>query len=231
MEDFSRSSFIPKEASGATPSRVRRRRTFHVLGFIATTMLIGSLALSGGVYFLKISAEKNLKSAKDSLNNQKSLFKSESISEVREFDRRLQAAELLLVNHISPLKIFAALEKDTLHRVQFTNFSIEHNPTFEVLVNLEGTTPEFKSLALQEIQFSLSPILRNVTFSQLATSDTAAANTDSKPTSLGVTFSLKGSLAPSAISYDGTTPSSPQQVSSDESIFNSAVLGESITVE
>lgn len=230
MADFSHSSFIPKETSGATPNRVRRRRTFHVIGFVATTMLIGSLALAGGVYFLKTSAQKNLQAAKDSLIAQKSLFKAESIAEVREFDRRLQAAELLIQNHISPLRIFAALEDETMQKIQFTTFTIEHTPTFEVLLELQGTTPEFKTLALQEIEFSLNSILKNITFSQVATNDNAGADTKTASAGSAVTFSLKGTLLPSEILYTGTTPSASQQVRADTT-FNSAVLGETITIE
>ncbi len=230
MADFSRSSFIPKETSGAVPNRVRRRRTFHIIGFIATTMLIGSAALAGGVYFLKSSAQKGLEDAKQSLIEQDNLIKEESIAEVRDFDRQLKAAKLLINNHISPLKIFAALEKETKQKVQFTSFEVEHTPTLEVLVNLEGTTPEFKSLALQEIQFSENSILRNVVFSEVATNDSSAASEKSASADSSITFTLKGVLSPDSIPYDGVTPITVVQ-NDTSALFNSAVLGESITTE
>jgi hypothetical protein len=228
MADFSNATFIPKEFPGSMPGRTRRRRTFHIFGFIASTMLIGSLALAGGVYFLTTSAQKNLESAQKTLNEQKSLFKNESIAEVRNFDRRLQAADLLIQNHISPLKLFAALEKATMERVQFTSLSIEHDPTFEVLVQLDGTTPEFKTLALQEVQFSLDSVLQNIVFSQVSTNDGAQANGKSSGSS--VAFSLKGTFSPSDILYDGSTPNTARKVTT-ESLFTSAVLGEHISTE
>jgi len=230
MADFSRSSFIPKETTGAVPSRVRRRRTFHIFGFIATTMLVGSLALAAGVYFLKTSAQKGLDDAKQSLIEQDNLFKQESISEVREFDRKLKAAELLINNHISPLKIFAALEKETKQKVQFTAFEVEHTPTLEVILNLQGTTPEFKSLALQEITFSENGVLRDVVFSEVSTNDGSSPDRKSASADSSINFNLKGTLSPDTIPYDGVTPTTI--ISADtNALFTSAVLGDSITIE
>jgi hypothetical protein len=232
MAGFSRSSFIPKETSAAIPNRVRRRRTFHVFSFISTAVLIGSLALAAGVFFLKRSSATSLIEAQQALIDQKNLFKQESINEVRGFARRLQAAELLIQNHISPLWFFSELEKDTMQKVQFSSIGFEHTPAFEVLVTLTGVTPEFKTLALQEIQFSLNSILKGITFSQVATNEGSASkegDEDDTETTSGVTFSLEGTFEPSSILYDGSTHSSGLTLST--ALFQSAVLGESITSE
>jgi hypothetical protein len=236
MVDIPRSSFIPKEGTGLTPGRVRRTRTFHIFGFIATISLVGSLLSAGFVYFLKSSADSNLASAKQALIDQKNLFNPESIAEVREFDRRLQAAGLLIKNHISPLKIFAALEERTKQRIQFTSFTLEHTPAFEVIVSLDGTTPEFKTLALQESSFADDTLLKDVLFSQVSTSDSTEGGGSA---SQSITFSLKGSLDTSRLLYDGTVPPSVSDtaflqveealIAVDPSLTDSAVLGESIT--
>lgn len=239
MVDIPRSSFIPKEADGMTPGRVRRRRTFHVFGFLATALLIGSLITAGAVYFLKNTAQTNLEKSKQTLNEQKSLFNPESIAEVREFDRRLQAASLLIKNHISPLRVFDAVEKVTKQKVQFTNFELTHTPALEVMVSLQGTTPEFRTLALQEASLAEDSILKNVAFSEVSATD------DNKGVTGGgrsVNFSLEGIINPSLIQYNGQTlTSSPQKsfVQSGNDIVaveggaldtnTEAVLGESIT--
>ncbi len=233
MADIGRSSFIPKETAGLTPSKIRRKRTFHVFGFIATSMLVSSLALAGGVYFLKSSAEKQLGEARQALNEQKNLFKSEQITEVREFDRRLQVAEALLQNHIAPLKIFAALERDTKQSVQFTKFALEHTPTREMLLTLEGITPEFKSLALQELQFGENTILKEVTFSQVAINDEVEGVIGRM-----VAFSLGGVVDLGNVRYDGTPVFTPEPVAFTEtgdtlSVADGSpiVLGDAITTE
>ncbi len=229
MAGFSRSSFIPKETSGVVPNRVRRLRTFHVFNFIASALLIGALALAGGVLYLSKSAKSKLVEAQQALNDQKNLFKQENIDEVRSFARRLQGAELLIQNHISPLWIFSELEKDTMQKVQFSSIKIEHTPTFEVKLTLEGVTPEFKTLALQEIQLSLNSILKDITFSQVATNDGNASKEGDAASASGVSFSLEGTFAPSRILYDGSAHSSG--LTASNALFESAVLGESITSE
>lgn len=195
--DIGRSSFIPKETAGMTPSKIRRRRTFNFFGFLATTTLIGSLIFAGGVYFFQSIATAKLQSAQLALNEQKSLFKPEDIAEVREFDKRLQAATELLRNHVAPLKIFAALEENTKKNIQLTSFTLEHTPSLEMVVSIEGTTPEFKTLALQELQFADTQLLRDIVFKEVKTVD------DENATPM-ITFSLEGVVDTSLVHYDGT---------------------------
>jgi hypothetical protein len=210
MVDIPRSSFIPRESSGMTPGKVRRTRTFHVFGFIATTMLIGSLVTAGGVYLLDRSAQNNLVEAKQNLQKLKDDIKEEHVAEIREFDRRVQAADLLIRNHISPLRIFDALEKYTKQKVQFTGFTLEHSPSLEVIVEIQGKTPEFKTLALQEASFGADTLLKNIVFSEVSTSD--GAETEEGGTGeRSVLFSLKGVLDTSKVLYDGNTKRSIEQ--------------------
>ncbi len=234
MADIGRSSFIPKESGGMTPGKMRRRRTFHVFGFISTTMLVGSLVLAGGVYFLKSTADSGLEDAQTALRDQKNLFKPENIAEVREFDRRLQAAELLLKNHVAPLKIFTALEEETKQKIQFTEFELEHTPELEMILTLTGSTPEFKTLALQELQFGDDQVLRNILFNEVASDDDEGEGSGDR----SITFSLKGTIDPALVRYDGTPARTTQQVSftEDTSALTvegegaRAVLGESVSL-
>ncbi len=199
MADIGRSSFIPKEAGGFTPGNMRRKRTFHVFGFLSAILLIGSLILGVGVYVLKSAAERELASSKQMLSEQKDVFKPEYINEVRQFDRRLQAAEALMRNHVAPLKVFVALEEETKQKVQFTSFNLSHNPSAEVILELQGVTPEFSSLALQEIQFSDSQMLKDIVFEGVAFSEAEDV------TERMVSFSLKGILDTNELLYDGTS--------------------------
>ncbi len=221
MVDNPRSSFIPRESSGMVPGKVRRTRTFHVFGFIATTLILASIVTAGGVYFLNKSADSNLIKAQEALSAKKSLINPASIAEIRQFDRQVQAANLLIKNHISPLQIFAALEEYTKQKIQFTSFALEHTPELEVLVELEGETFEFKTLALQESGFGADTLLKNVVFNEVTTSDGEQSDGDDSG-ERKVLFSLKGILDPTAILYDGNSKRSAEQVSyieNGESLF------------
>jgi hypothetical protein len=244
MVDIPRSSFIPKETSGLTPDRVRRGRTFHVFGFVGTAILVGSLLSAGIVYFLRTSASNDLEQAKLSLNEQKGLFEPGRVSEIREFDRRLQAAEILLKNHVSPSRIFAALEEKTKHRIQFTAFGFERTSESEALVTLAGKTEEFKTLALQEQDFENDAILKNVAFSEVGTEAEGESGEEAEGASAprGIVFTLTGNVESGAMQYDGRPLSMTPQThyievdntlvavdSSFTSLEGGAVLGESIT--
>lgn len=233
MADISRSSFIPKEAPGLTPTRVRRKRTLHVFGFVATTLLVGSLALAAGAYFLESSAKGKLSDAKQSLIEQKNLFQPEHIQEIREFDQRLKIGSVLIENHIAPLKIFAALEAATKQSVQLTSFALEHTPSREMIVTLMGTTPEFESLALQEIEFGDNRTLKNIAFSEVAVNEA----TEDNPRRM-VAFTLEGTIDLAEVRYDGLPVFTPKPVVFEETgdvlsveEGDTQVLGAAITRE
>jgi hypothetical protein len=237
MADIGRSSFIPKETAGLTPSSMRRKRTFHVFGFLSTALLVGSLVLTVGVYFLERSAVNQLASAKEELAKQKVLFNPSSIDELRAFDHRLHAAETLMGQHIAPLKVFAALESATKQKIQFTSFSLTRQPGQEIFLSLGGLTKEFKSLALQELQFGETQVLKDVIFKEVSLGGEGEETTVASADERNVTFSLEGTLDPALIKYDGSPVfAAPTAfIETDGSLAvgegDAAVLGEAITLE
>jgi len=200
MADIPRSTFIPREGN-MMPSRVKRRKTFHIVGFVSSALLFGSLLSAGFAYFLHTGAMKSLSDAQTALDQQKDSFKPENISEVREFDRKLEAAEVLLRSHISPLKLLSALERETKVRVQFTNFLLNVGEDGKVKVSLTGVTPEFRILALQERGFENDPLLKHIQFKEVST--TEAGGNGAFPGQRLVTFTLDGTIDPALIRYDG----------------------------
>lgn len=224
MTEVPRSSFIPKEAPGMMPARVRRRHTFQVFDIVATGLLIGALLLAGAAFFMKFSAEKQKNAVLEKIAEQ-GQFNEQAITEIQQFDRKLKAAEGLLKNHISPLKIFNALELRTKNRVQFTQFMFEHTPSLDASLTVTGGTQEFKTLALQSLQFSTDPILQGLLVSALqAEADSAVENKEGNRHA--VTFSMTGSIPQSVILYDpefrGTNAGNmlPAPVSVTDSVSN-----------
>lgn len=212
MVDIPRSSFIPKETSAAIPTRVRRRRTFHVFSFLASTLLIVSLLLAAGTYLYKINAEKNQAAIKEQLSLQRGLFNEAQLLEIREFDRRLRAATFLLNNHLAPSKVFAALERETMNRIQFTKFSYKYNYPIDIILTLDGDTREFKTVALQAREFAAEPLFASSIFSNLGTAAVAqlSGGSGAPPTTSGVHFTVEGSVDQSLLKYEApaTLPTS-----------------------
>lgn len=204
MADIPRSSFIPNGSLNMTPETVRRKRTFHVFGFLGTALLVGSLLSAGFVFFLHASSQSKLDAAQRELSAQKELFDADKVREIKEFDRRLKVATILLKNHISPLHLFTALEAETKKRIQFTSFALERTSMNEVLVSLVGRTEEFKILALQEIGFTSDSLLKNIIFSEVATFEESSTEEGGNSLERGITFTLRGSVDASLLRYDGT---------------------------
>lgn len=169
MAEVQRSSFIPRQAAGSVPSRVRRKRRFHVFGFIATAFLLASVILAVGLMFYKDYVAATLESEKKALEEERKRFNEGNIASVTELDRRIAAAYYVLDNHIAPSKIFDVLELTTKDRVQFTNFDFTRRPSGDVTLTIEGSTPEFKTVALQALQFGRDPLMKDSVFTQLGT--------------------------------------------------------------
>jgi hypothetical protein len=209
MVDIPRSSFIPRETASAVPSRVKRRRTFHFFGFLATVIFVCSLALAAGVFFYEKTAEKALATEKFKLIEQKGKFDETRVNEVRAFDRKIRAASLLLDLHITPSKLFSTLEAETMARIQLTNFQLEYEPGYELIVSMQGGTEEFKTVALQALQFGKGTLLDQISFTEIGTSQTIAPSAGATGATSGsnnnkVQFTVETVIPHAVLRYDGS---------------------------
>lgn len=223
MAEIPRSSFIPKQSGSAIPATMRRRKTFGVFNFLASFMLLVSLVLAGGAYFYKEINIKRLDQAKQLVADEEKKFGSEKLNEIRNFNRQLLAVKFLLDRHIAPLKIFNALEFATMQRVQFKDFSLEYDPLMsEALVTMTGDTEEFKTVALQTVQFEGRPLLKDVLVTELGSeegksgeSDDVAAGNNGK-----INFTVKGKIPLDLLRYEGKSiteqPSNPSSLNSPD---------------
>lgn len=209
MADSPRSSFIPKQATSAVSSRTNPRKRFNVFGLIATVLLLGALVLAGGTYFFKNYTLQQLEAEKVRLADARGKFNEADIVAVRELDRKLNAANFLLERHISPSKIFDTLELTTKTTVQFAGFSLQRLPSDDVSITLIGATEEFKSVALQKMQFGSDPIFSSSIFTELASNalvideegiQEASEEAQDIP---GVSFNVTGTVAASRLRYSG----------------------------
>ncbi len=228
MAEIPSSSFIPRQNQSAVPTRIRRRRTFSIFSFISTTLLLGSLILSGGAYLYKSRVEAHLADVKAELTAQEGLFNDASIHSVQIFDRKIRAAKHLLQNHIAPSKIFTALEKTTMDRIQYVGLDFTYDPGFEAEINVIGGTEEFKTVALQALAYGnealdTSALFKNAIFSEIGTAETASVDSDSESgnesKAHAVNFSIIGIVAPALLQYDGVyAPVSAYEVPSQDMV-------------
>ncbi len=208
MAEIPRSSFIPKQSGSAIPATMQRRKNFSVFNFLASVILVASLAVAGGSYFYKGITQKRLDGAKQSLIDEKRKFGDEKLNEVRDFNRQLLAVKFLLDQHIAPTKIFKVLEFATMQRIQFNNFKFEYDPVVgDALVTVQGGTEEFKTVALQAMKFGDQPILNEVMFSELGSSDVSSDSVEEgnqkESDPQAVVFTVTGIIPLNLLQYDG----------------------------
>lgn len=208
MAEAPRSSFIPKQTKTAVSSRVHKKKHFNTLSLVSTIVLIASLVFAGGTYFYRDYLQKELEEEKQALTDERGRFSESDIASIRELDRQFAAAEYLLSNHLAPSKIFDALELTTKETVQFTSFSLARLSGQEVSLTVGGATEEFKSIALQALEFGDEPLLENMVFTQFSNNqETDAASEEdadvAAPEAPQVTFNVEGDILPGLLLYDG----------------------------
>lgn len=207
MQEIPRSSFIPKQSGSAIPAIIRRRRKFSVFSFIATLIFITSLVVAFGTYYYKGTTERRLDEAKKALSEEETKLGPDRLKEVRDFNRQLLAARFLLDQHLAPTKIFKVLEQTTMQRVRFEGFSFEYDPANrDAMVTLQGSTEEFKTVALQGDRYEDQPILAESIFSEFALigagsiPEEGIANANPKQS---VSFAVSGEIPIETLKYEG----------------------------
>lgn len=206
MAYIPRSSFIPKETSGAIPMQAKKRQTVHLFSLISTILLVCSLVGVGGIFLFKGFLNKQLDGAKVSLNAVSSNKDTQKkMEEIQLYDNRLTVAQSLLDNHIAPSRIFSLLEGSTKETIQFQSLEFTYDPGFEATLTLGGNTKEFSSVALQKMQF-----IKDELFSNFIVQGISSASEDSKTGKTGevvsvgkVKFSVKGVFKQESMSYTG----------------------------
>ncbi len=214
MAYIPRSSFIPKEASGAIPMQVQKKRTVRIFSLLASALLITSVASAIGAFLYKDYALGQLETAKAELQTVSAESNNEdNIAEIRTYDQKLKIAKSLLDNHIAPSRIFAELESTTKENVQFDAFELTYDPGFEVELKLGGNTRELSAIALQNTQFAKEGIFSDFKIEDinapiintLSTDPEVVTNTD-----VTNTFTVTALFNKRNIAYEGrNTPTSP----------------------
>lgn len=179
MEPQFQTSFIPKkpltqEVNSKAPTRV------SLLNFISTVFFIGTLVVSGFLYFYISSLNTKIANLKANLEQEKQSFDYETIETMQVLSKRIQGAKEILSNHIAVSPLFSLIENITLKTVQYTKFdySTEDINGGNIKVSLSGVAPGYKSIGLQEEEFTKSRYIKNPVFKNLTLGDRGQVSFD-----------------------------------------------------
>ena len=168
MEPKFRTSFIPKKAL-ATASNIQKKRG----GFLGTIMLLaliialGAVILSVGAFLYQQILEVNITRKSETLERARAAFEPTLIEELVRIDSRIESAETILYQHITPSVLFESLEDLTLKSVQFQDFSLTRVSDDRISISMKGVANNFRGVALQADVFGKSKLIREPIFSNL----------------------------------------------------------------
>ncbi len=182
---------------GTVPARApRRRKHFNVFGFIGMVVFLCGVILAVGVFVYKDLSQRELESTKAELQEIKNSFSQSDIQNIRELDRRIKVANVLLAQHLAPSMIFDMLEARTQEDISFTEFSYERRPSGSVEMVLNGEALRFNTVALQGRQFASAAALESAIFS-----DINVGGEGGEESNANITFTVTSELNESAIGY------------------------------
>ena len=172
MDQNFQTSFIPKRA--LAEDRVERPKSVSVFLFFATIIFVASIAGAGFVFFSKTSLTNQVTQMQADLKKAESAFEGDFIQQLQIMDKRINAANSVLANHIAVSPIFAELQTATLKSIQYTKFSYTvagSGTTANITVQMSGQSQSYTAIALESAQLAQNKYIKNPIFSNLTPND------------------------------------------------------------
>lgn len=227
MDQNFQTSFIPKKA--LAEDRVERPKSVSIFLFLGTILLIASIIGAGFVYFYKTTVERKIVQQKADLQKAEGAFEGDFIQELQTIDRRINAANEVLSNHIIVSPIFDALSQSTLKSIQFTKFSynvVGSGSSAEVRVQMSGRATGYTAVAIESDELTKNKYIKDPVFSNLNLDDQG-----------NILFELTFSVDPKLVLFNeviakqmsGTTDTTTTQVAPPVDQNQGAVSFPSIT--
>ena len=196
MEKDIQTSFIPKQSLSRD---ARPTQSIGLFLLMALVVLIVALLFLGGAYFYRyrLTDEINHPCSSvsgnelegcgllPSLEKRRQSLREDLIAGFELLDKQLRLADEIIKQHTTLLPALSFIEGETLKSIKYTSFS-----QTGVDLNLNGVAKNYEGVALQSIELSKNPLIKDFIFS--------GVNADQQG---NVSFALKLTLDPSLFSY------------------------------
>jgi hypothetical protein len=190
MEQYSKSSFIPKKSIKRV-DHIRGRRRVYILEYVAYALFFATIIATASTFtYLKI-LEKGLEEKISTLNAQRSSFNNADLESIKLWEYRLALAQHFFEAHASPYQVLTALESGTAADISFRSFSYTDNGDNgnQVAISLTGEADQFDEVVFQTNAFTESSLLATAnvtgvtkTLVELNTDTVEVAPTDEEST-------------------------------------------------
>lgn len=187
MDKEFQTSFIPKKTVAPTQKKIRTSP--GLITTVAFILFIISLVLAGGVYLYRDSLSKRVDEMKLSLDRAQNIFEKSLLEDLELLDKRIEAASVILKDHIAVSPIFQVLQDITLPTVRYIDFTYEIDTVNSNVVHvyMTGEAVSYDAITLQAELFSDNRFIRNPIFSNFSLDTTGNVDFD-------LTFDVSRSL-------------------------------------
>ncbi len=179
MDQEFQTSFIPKKTLNPKPERTGGG-SFGLVNVVAFVIMLISLLVAGGAYLYRDNLSKKVEEMKVSLERAQNIFEPELLVELENLNKRIEAADVILSNHIAVSPIFEVLQDITLPTVRYIDFTYEIdsvNPDV-IHVTMTGEAVSYDAITLQADLFSNNRFIRNPIFSNFSLNRTGSVEFD-----------------------------------------------------
>ena len=158
MDTKFQASFIPKQPVNEPVRTSSGSNIFFLISFL---IFIVSLVGAGGAYLWDKQLDKQIADVNSNLNQARSSFDQNTIKEFVRLNDKINAADLLMKQHVAPSVLFRVIGDATLKNVRFSNFRYSNAGGDKISVAMSGEAVSYEAVALQASAFT-NPKLRNV---------------------------------------------------------------------
>lgn len=167
-------SFIPKRAPVGIVRRPEiRRQPVDKFIILPAIILLVSFLLAGSIFLYRRFLENRVDDLNANLRRIEGQFEAPLINELTRISKEIEAAKLVLANHVENSEVFDFLEAYTHTDVYFTSFGFDG-----MVVAMAGSAPSYTVLAEQMRLFESSGVISSVRISNLGLKETGEVSFD-----------------------------------------------------
>lgn len=174
MDNSFHTSFIPKKPVVSSNRNFQTNRSFNIIGFIATLVVLFVILSAVGIYFYKDYLNKQLLAKKNSLTITRDSLEEKTLLELQSFNKRLDSSKKIVAGHYVISPFFELLHSVTLPQVQFSDFTaVMSNDGKGLAVSMNGLAKDYRTVAIQADVFNgeEAKVFKDVSFTNFKLSD------------------------------------------------------------
>ncbi|MEN9647617.1 MAG: hypothetical protein RLY57_421 [Candidatus Parcubacteria bacterium] len=203
MDPRQQATFIPKRPVTSISSE---RATMGFFSLVTLIIFICMGLAAGGMYFWRITLQKQLESSSSDLVEQEKAFDKAFIAAAVRLNNRIEISKSLLNKHLAVTSLLDAIGKNTLQSVQFSDLAFTTSQLggiSVVKVTMKGVARDYTALAAQSGEIAKVVAFKDPVFSDFTL-------TQEGRVSFGLTMNVDTSLLEyrnKSLGKQQTTPS------------------------